>query len=97
MNFTDSITGIHQGQNSSGTGTAVLLRTTNSEHKSSLTVKTGANVYFVNLTCSSIGGAVYAENGTIHVAKAMVVFMHNTAAAAWWSSFPGKWDDDCTR
>ena len=78
VNFTDSVTGICQRQYSSGT--AMLLRTTNSEHKSSLTVKTGANVYFVNLTCSSTGGAVYAENGTIHVAKARVVFMHNTAA-----------------
>ena len=79
VNFTDSITGIHLPAYSSS-GTAVFLRTTHPEFKSSLTITTGAIVYFVNLTCDNYGGAVYGENATIHIGDtAKVVFMHNVA------------------
>ena len=78
VNFTDSVTGIHRPYYSSGT--AVFLRTTHSQFKSSLIITNDATVYFVNLKCSSQGGAVYGENGMIHIgAKVSVVFMHNTA------------------
>ena len=74
VNFTDGITGTHRSS-----GTAVFLRTTHSELKSSLNITTGATVYFVNLTRSS-GGAVYGHNAMIHIgAKARVVFMNNAA------------------
>ena len=79
VNFTDSVTGISRPYYSSGT--AVFLRTTHPELKSSLNITTGATVYFVNLKSKSFGGAVYMENGMIHIgAKATVVFMHNTAS-----------------
>ena len=78
VNFSDSITGINQPLHSSGT--AVFLRTTHPELKSSLNITTGSTVYFTNLSCSNYGGAVYAENATIHISiRARVVFMHNTA------------------
>ena len=75
LKFTDSITGIP-----SLFGTAVFLQTTHPELKSSLNITTGANVYFVNLTCGK-GGAVYGYNAMMHIgAKARVVFMNNTAS-----------------
>ena len=78
VNFTDSVTGIHRHREASGT--AVYLFTTHSEIKSSLNIATGATVYFVNLTCNNLGGAVYGKDGMIHIgAKAKVVFMQNTA------------------
>ena len=74
LKFTDSITGIP-----SLFGTAVFLQTTHPELKSSLNITTGANVYFVNLTCGK-GGAVYGYNAMMHIgAKARVVFMNNIA------------------
>ena len=80
VNFTDSVTGITRAHNSPAAGTAVFLRTTHPELKSSLNIITDATVYFVNLT-SNYCGAVYGENGMIHIgAKAKVVFMHNTAS-----------------
>ena len=54
VNLTDNMTGIH----SLSSGTAVFLRTTHPELKSSLNVTIGATVYFVNLTCSNHGAAV---------------------------------------
>ena len=78
VNFTNSIKGINTSLNSSGT--AVFLKNTYPELKPSLNITAGATVYFVNLTCSWAGGAVYGENGMIHIgAKAKVVFMHNVA------------------
>ena len=78
VNFTDSTTGIDRPRYSSGT--AVFLRTTHPEFKSMLNITTGATVYFVNLTSSEEGGAVFGKNGMIHIgAKAKVVFMHNVA------------------
>ena len=62
-NFTDSITGIDRPYYSSGT--AVFLRSTHPGYKPSLNITTGATVYFVNLTCSNYGGAVYGENAMI--------------------------------
>ena len=60
--------------------TAVFLRITHPEFKPLLNITTGATVYFVNLICSNNGGAVYGENGMIHIgAKTKVVFMHNVA------------------
>ena len=79
VNFTNSITGISSPVYSSGA--AVLLRTTHPKLKSSLNITTGATVYFVNLTSSYRGGAVYVEDGVISIGvKAKVVFMHNVAA-----------------
>ena len=81
VNFTDSITGIHSSIISSGT--AIYLQTTHPELKSSLNITTGATVYFINLICSSNGGAVYGHGTMIHIgAKARVVFMNNTAGYA---------------
>ena len=78
VNFTDSVTGFNWSYYSSGT--AVFLRTTHPEFKSSLNITADATVYFVNLASNNHGGAVYGENGTIHIgAKAMVAFIHNTA------------------
>ena len=78
VNFTDSITGISSLRHSFGT--AVHLRTIQHELKSSLNIKTSATVYFVNLTCSHYGGAVFGVNAMMHIgAKARVVFMNNTA------------------
>ena len=39
-------------------------------------------MYFVNLTCNTAGGAVYAwNNAMIHIgARTRVVFMNNTAS-----------------
>ena len=79
VNFTNGITGTHPSVHSSCICTAVFLKTTHSEFKSSLNITTGATVYFVNLKRSS-GGAVYGENAMIHIgAKARVVFMNNSA------------------
>ena len=79
VNFTNGITGINRTLYSSGT--AVFLRTTHPEFNSSLNITTGATVYFVNLTSSYRGGAVYVEDGVISIGvKAKVVFMHNVAA-----------------
>ena len=81
VNFTDSIVGIHSSMNLSGT--AVYLETTQPELESSLNITTDATVYFVNLTCSYDGGAVYGKNAMIHIgAKARVVFMNNTAGGS---------------
>ena len=78
VNFTDSVTGIYPTYSS---GTAVFLRTTHPELKSSLNITTGATVYFVNLTSNNHGGAVYGENGVINIGvKAKVVFMQNVGA-----------------
>ena len=79
VNFTNSITGTNRHMNSSGT--AVFLRTTHSELKSSLIITAGATVYFVNLACNNCGGAVYGENGVILSigVEAKVVFMQNVA------------------
>ena len=79
VNFTDGITGTHSSVIISS-GTAVFLRTTHSEFKSSINITTGATVYFVNLKSFGGGGAVYGKNAMIHIgAKARVVFMNNTA------------------
>ena len=78
VSFTDSVAGISRPIYSSGT--AVFLRITHPEFKPLLNITTGATVYFVNLTCNNDGGAVYGENGMIHIgAKTKVVFMHNIA------------------
>ena len=45
------------GNSSCPSGTAVFLRTTHPELKSSLNITTAATVYFVNLTCNNHGGA----------------------------------------
>ena len=80
VNFTDSVTGMIRFRTSMGTGTALCLQTTHPDLKSSLNITTGATVYFVNLTCSSYGGAVYGENAMIHIGdRTRVVFMYNTA------------------
>ena len=55
------------------------LKTTYPEIKSSLNITTGATVYFVNLTCSGGGGALYGTM-MLHIAK--VVFMYNSAESA---------------
>ena len=82
VNFTDSIIGINPSMHSSGTAVYLNITHTDSELKSSLNITTGAIVYFVNLTCSYDGGAVYGENTMMHIgAKARVVFMYN--AAGW--------------
>ena len=79
VNFTDSNTGIPSSSPLSS-GTAVFLRTTHPELKSSLNIATGATVNFINLTCSGSGGAVYGKNGVINIGvNARVVFMHNVA------------------
>ena len=72
VNFTDSITGIPSSI--LAFGTAVYLQS-----NSSLNITTGATVYFINLTCSRAGGAVYGWFANVHIGdKARVVFMHNT-------------------
>ena len=72
INFTDSITGIPSSM--IAFGTAVFL-----QRNSSLNITTGATVYFVNLTSSRGGGAVYGFIANMHIGdKARVVFMHNT-------------------
>ena len=77
VNFTDSVTGIYPTYSS---GTAVFLRTTHPELKSSLNITIDASVYFVNLTSDNHGGAVYVENGVISIGvKAKVAFMNNVA------------------
>ena len=53
VNFSDSVTGIHRPEYSSGT--AVFLRTTHPDQNSLLHI---ATVYFVNLSCSNFGAAV---------------------------------------
>ena len=78
VNFTNGTLGIH-----SSSGTAMYLKATHPEIKSLLNITTGATVYFVNLTCSAAGGAVYGYNATMHIgAKARVVFMNNTAGGS---------------
>lgn len=77
VHFSDSVTGIHQLEYSSGT--ALFLRTTHPDQKSSLNIATGATVYFINLSCSNFGGSVYAERAVINVsAKTLLVFLNNT-------------------
>ena len=79
VNFTNGITGINSPVHSSGA--AVFLRTTHPEFNSLLNITTGATVYFVNLTSSNMGGAVYGEDAVMSIGvKAKVVFMHNVAA-----------------
>ena len=79
VNFTNGITGINRSIFSSGA--AVFLRTTHPEFNSLLNITTGATVYFVNLTSSNNGGAVYGEDAVISIGvKAKVVFMHNVVA-----------------
>ena len=81
VNFSNSIIEVHTSIHISGT--AIFLRTTHPELKSSLNITTHATVYFVNLTNKNHhknfnGGAVYGENGVISIgAKAKVVFMQN--------------------
>ena len=78
VNFTDSIIGINPSMHSSGT--AVSLQTIHPEIKSSLNITTGAIVYFVDLTCSDYGGAVYGWRAMMYTgAKAKVVFKYNAA------------------
>ena len=81
INFINSTIGI--GYPSMGSsGTAVYLKGTHPELKSSLNITTGATVCFVNLTCGGYGGAVYGNNAMMHIGvKARVIFMHN---AAYW-------------
>jgi hypothetical protein len=77
VNFTDSVIGIHT---SKGTGTALYLQTTHPDLKSSLNITIGATVYFVNLTCSSYGGAVFGESAMMYIGdRTRVVFMYNAA------------------
>ena len=74
VNFTNSTKVIH-----SSTGTAVYLKGTHPKLKSSLNISTGAIVYFINLTCSGGGGAVYGWGAMMHIdTKATVIFMYNT-------------------
>ena len=95
VNFTDSVAGI-QPRSMGQFGTAVFLGTSTSTHSdsgfiSSLNITTGAIVYFVNLTCKQYGGAVYGENGTVHIgAKARVIFMYN--AAGWYGGAVYIWN-----
>ena len=75
VNFTNSTKVIH-----SSSGTAVILKTTHPELRSSLNITTGASVCFINLTCRGHGGAVYGLGAVMHIsAKARVIFMNNTA------------------
>ena len=74
VNFTNSTKVIHSS------GTAVYLKATHPELKSSLNITTGATVFFVNLTCGGHGGAVYGWGAMMDIdTKARVVFMYNTA------------------
>ena len=78
VNFTDSVTGIHRLQYSSGT--AMFLRTTRKDLRSSLDIMADATVHFVNLNSSNCGAAVYAENGKINMgANATLIFKYNNA------------------
>ena len=75
VNFTNSTKVIH-----SSSGTAVNLKTTHPELRSSLNITTGASVCFINLTCRGHGEAVYGLGAVMHIgAKARVIFMYNTA------------------
>ena len=82
VNFTDSILGINfYPKNSASAAHAIYLKTTDPERKSLLDITMGATVFFVNLSCSSHGGAVFVDSGVINVgAKANVVFMHIKAS-----------------
>ena len=81
VNFSNRISGIPSSIVTSGT--AVFLQTTHPKLISSLNITTGATVYFVNLTCSSFGGAVNGHKAMMHIGtKARVVFMNNTAGLA---------------
>ena len=81
VNFTDSVKGFHSAS-ISFSGTAIFLRTTQPNLEASLTISTGANVYFVNLKCDNFGGAVYGDTAIIHIdAKSRVVFIHNSEGA----------------
>ena len=91
VSFTDSHTGIINVNISSGT--AVFLTTTHTKIHSSLTITASANIRFVNLSCSGLGGAVYMMNGVINIgAKSTVVFLQNTA---YWSG-GAVWLHDAT-
>ena len=81
VNFTNSTVGIHSSIYGFSAGTAVYLKATHPELKSSLiNITTGATVYFINLTSLGGGGAVYGLGATMHIgAKARVVFMNNTS------------------
>ena len=73
VNFTNGT--IH-----SSSGTAVYLKGTHPELKSSLNITTGATVCFVNLTCNGYGGAVYMSEGMITVGTdSYVIFTYNRA------------------
>ena len=77
VNFTNSVTGVDDINLSSGT--AIFLRTTHPELKSSLNISIGATVYFINLTCNNYGGAVYGENAVMHIGvRTQVIFTNNT-------------------
>ena len=67
VNFTDSVT-------------AIFLDTIHPELKSSINITASSVVFFINLQSKKHGGAVYGENGIIHIGvKARVVYMHNGA------------------
>ena len=75
VNFTNGTIVIH-----SSSGTALYLKATHPEVKSSLNITTGATVYFVNLTCKGGGGAVQGRGAMMHIdTKATVIFKYNTA------------------
>ena len=77
VNFTDSAIGLNRKHSS---GTALFLMTTHPDLKSSLSIKKGATVHFVNLTSNNDGGAIFTNNGVINIdTKAAVVFMQNKA------------------
>ena len=79
VNFTNSTVGVLPKIVSSGT--ALFLQTTHRELNPSLSIATDAKVYFVNLTSTRDGGAVYMKNGSLNIgAKATVVFAYNKAA-----------------
>ena len=79
VNFTNGSIGMYSSMDTSS-GTAVFLQTIHPELKSLLNITTGATVYFINITCSGYGGAVYGHNAMMHIgAKARVVFMNNIA------------------
>ena len=80
VNFTDSIKGCRSSNLQSGT--AIFLRTTQPNLDASLTISTGATVYFVNLKCNNFGGAVYGDTAIIHIdTKSRAVFTRNSEGA----------------
>ena len=73
VNFSDSYMRVNKYSIDSA-GTAVFLKTTHPEVRSSLNITAGAIVYICNVK----GRAVYGENATINIdAKAQVAFMNN--------------------